>query len=138
MISDKLVAMIKRHEGLRLKPYKCTAGRTTIGYGRNLDDVGISQSEADMLLQSDLACAYSNVNKIFPKFNNLSEARQGVLCDMIFNMGMDGLLKFKNFIAAINSGNYPVAVKEMLDSLWAKQVGDRANELANIMQRGEW
>ena len=59
--SEALIKMIKRHEGLRLKPYKCTAGKTTIGYGRNLTNVGISESEALIMLKADLEKAVKDV-----------------------------------------------------------------------------
>lgn len=57
---------------------------------------------------------------------------------MCFNLGIAGLLKFKKFIAAVNDGFFELAAKEMLDSLWAKQVGNRAIELSEQIKTGEW
>lgn len=129
----KTIDLIKSDEGLNLKPYKDTVGVTTIGYGHNLSE-GISQAAAEFILQEDIAVAERNARKLVKNFDKLTEARQGVLINMSFNLGYMRLLGFKKFLAAVSSGDYQLAVKEMLDSVWAKQVGDRAKRLANIMQ----
>ncbi len=125
---------IKRQEGLRLKPYIDSVGKLTIGYGRNLDDVGISEAEANSMLDADLRIAINEVQRLFPWLINLSESRKNVIYNMAFNMGLPTLQKFKNMIAAINCGDYITAADEMLNSKWARQVGIRADELANIMR----
>lgn len=130
--------LIKKHEGLRLKPYKCTAGKLTIGYGRNIEDRGITEEEAGFLLDNDIKIASNDANKIFKSFYDISEARRWVLINMSLNLGKSRLSGFKKFIAAVDDGNFQLAAKEMLDSAWAKQVTSRALELANIMQRGEF
>ena len=130
--------MTKNFEGLRLKPYKCTAGKLTIGYGRNLEDVGISQAEADMLFERDFAKAEADARKICKDFNidvdNLIEQRFYVLVDMSFNLGYAGLSKFKNMLTAVSKGDYQTAAREMLESLWAIQVGNRATKLSLLME----
>ena len=130
--------MTKTFEGLRLKPYKCTAGKLTIGYGRNLEDVGISQAEADMMFERDFAIAESEVKRLCKEFNidcdSLIEQRFYVLTDMMFNLGYNRLSKFNKFLYALKTGSYTAAADEMLDSVWAKQVGNRATQLSALMR----
>jgi lysozyme len=133
---DLLKEELKRDEGVRLKPYRCTAGKLTIGVGRNLDDVGISQSEADMMLEHDVNKVITQLNYRLPWWCNVSEKRQHVLINMAFNLGIEGLLKFKNTLALIQAGKYQEASVAMLDSRWAKQVGNRAKRLAEEMRQG--
>ena len=128
--------LIKKHEGLRLKPYKCPAGKLTIGYGRNLDDNGISASEAEALLFNDIQKCYADCAKL-PCWNKLNEARQAVLIDMCFNLGINRLKGFKKMFSALERRDYKTASKEMLDSGWARQVKSRATELSKIMQKGD-
>jgi len=131
---ETLVQQIQRHEGLRLKPYYCTAGKLTIGYGRNLEDVGITAHEAAFLLTGDLMRCEDDCLHAFPWFADLSEPRQHVMLNMCFNLGLAGLKKFAKFLTAVELGNYDTAADEMLDSLWAKQVKSRALELAQMMR----
>lgn len=126
----------KRFEGLRLKPYTCPAGRLTIGYGHNLDDNGITEDIAVRLLDADLQAAEREVRQRFTHFYKLNEARQFVLVDMCFNMGAAKLFTFKKMFAALAKDEYPTAAKEMLNSKWARQVGNRAKTLCEIMKSG--
>lgn len=132
---DKLIAQLKLHEGVKLKPYRCTAGKLTIGVGRNLDDVGISMEEADLLLKND-------INNVIRRciglsfWSELSENRKIVLIDMVFNLGWTRFLGFKKTIDLIAKGKYAQASVEMLNSAWAKQVGKRAETLARMMRQG--
>ena len=128
--------MLKRHEGLKLKPYKCSAGKLTIGYGRNLDDVGISKKEAEIMLDNDIARAGSECMRIFPMMYKYSQARQAVLINMMFNLGRTKFLTFKRFIEAVCAEDWGKAAYEMEDSLWFKQVGDRGKELKELMENG--
>jgi len=95
-------ALIARHEGLRLKPYKDTVGKLTIGYGRNLDDIGITIEEALMLLESDIMNSQKSANT-FKWFKGLDEVRQSVVIDMIFNLGLTGFKKFRKTIGLASS-----------------------------------
>jgi lysozyme len=133
----KLKAQLVRHEGLRLRPYRCTAGKLTIGVGRNLEDRGISEDEARVLLENDVAQVESELAKALPWFVRLDEVRQRVLINMGFNLGVPGLLAFKQTLAAVERGDYTAASDRMLDSKWARQVGARATELAAMMKEGK-
>ena len=135
MITDALIASVKRHEGLRLKVYKCTAGKNTIGYGRNLDDVGISADEAEYLLKHDLENAEIDAQR-FPIYEKLNQVRKDVLIEMVFNLGYSRLSGFKKMFAALERKDYDGAANEMLDSKWARDVGERAKTLAYFMRIG--
>ena len=136
-IDDKaLVRQIELHEGLRLKPYRCTAGKLTIGVGRNLEDRGITLSEARMLLANDLADVRNGLLNALPWVAKLDDVRQRVLIDMAFNLGLQGLLEFKRTLAAVQAGQYQQAATMMLQSRWAKQVGQRAERLSRMMVTG--
>ena len=136
-MTTRLREQLIRHEDLRLKPYRDTAGKLTIGCGRNLDDVGISREEAFLLLDNDILRAQTGVIRELPWSVELDRPRFEVLVNMAFNMGVGGLLGFKKFLAALREGHLEAAAKEMLDSLWSQQVGRRADELAQIVRTGE-
>lgn len=127
---------VKAHEGLRLKPYRCSAGKLTIGYGRNLEDNGISKEEAEIMLDNDLEKCRKECLANFNWYGNLDKIRQGVIQEMALNLGMSRLKGFKKMLLAIEIGNYTLASQEMLNSRWAQQVGNRAKTLAEIMRRG--
>lgn len=129
---------LKRHEGLRLKPYKDTEGKITIGYGHNLTDKGITKHIADMLFYYDLWDTCYQVREKLPYSKDLCEPRQTVLVNMAFNMGINGLLSFTEMLNAVKEKDFKKASKEMLNSKWAKQVGSRAEELAVQMKTGEY
>lgn len=127
-----------RDEGLRLKPYKDSVGKTTIGIGRNLDDVGISHGEALMLLANDIESASAALRTQLPWTINLDEVRRAALVNAAFNMGIGGLLAFRHALASLQSGDYETAANQMLESLWAKQVGPRAVRIAEQIRTGQW
>jgi lysozyme len=130
---NNLERQLLRHEGLKLKPYRDTVGKLTIGIGRNLDDNGISESEALTMLRNDIAEVKSSLER-FKWYERIDANRQDVIANMCFNMGLPTLLKFKRMIKALEDHNYNQAANEMLDSKWAQQVGNRAVELARIMR----
>lgn len=134
----QLKELISLHEGIKLKPYRCTAGKLTIGIGRNLDENGINQDEAQLLFENDINRCIKQLNAEFSWFSRLGEVRQAVLIDMCFNLGINGLCNFKDTLKLIENGRYKEASKEMLNSLWAEQVKDRAIQLSNMMSSGEW
>jgi lysozyme len=137
-LMDRIKEQLVRHEGLRLKPYRCTAGKLTIGIGRNLDDCGISQSEAYVMLINDIMnCEKQLQAKIPDIYNGLDEVRKSVLLNMCFNLGISGLLGFKNTLAFVKAGDWERAANNMLVSKWAKQVGRRAIELSELMRKGK-
>lgn len=133
-----LKVQLVKHEGLRLKPYHCTAGKLTIGVGRNLDDKGITEAEAAALLDNDINEVWKECSSRLAAFGfgALDDARQHVLLDMAFNLGVPGLLRFKKMLDAIGRRDFDAAAREMLESQWARQVGDRAVELAQMMKDG--
>lgn len=136
-MNEKLMYRLIEEEGMKLKPYRCPAGKLTIGVGRNLEDKGLSNEEALFLLQNDIIEAVKELKKAFLFFDSLNETRQIVLIDMCFNLGINGLKKFKKMIKALENKDFSLASKEMLSSCWAKQVGARARSLALLMETGE-
>lgn len=133
MPMNSLERQLAKHEGLRLKPYQCTAGKLTIGYGRNLEDNGITKAEALTMLRNDIANVKSELERL-GWWRRLDDARQDVIANMAFNIGLTRLLTFKRMIAAIEDADYTKAADEMMDSKWAAQVGSRAVELARKMK----
>lgn len=132
----KLIQELTKDEALKLFPYHDSVGKVTIGIGRNLTDVGISREEASYLLDNDINKVIAQLNDKLPWWITLSENRQRVLVNMCFNMGINDLLAFKNTLAAMKSGDYKAAADGMGKSLWAKQVGERAKRLADMMKDG--
>lgn len=134
-MNDQLVEQLKRHEGMELKPYRCSEGKLTIGFGRNLDDRGISVGEANFMLRNDISQAYIDLLQNHPWIDQLDAARRDVFINMVFNLGINRFNGFKKAIAAAKVGDFELCAKEMLDSKWANQVGRRANDLAEQMVR---
>jgi len=125
-------------EGLKLKPYKDTEGVLTIGIGKNLEDVGISEDEAIYMLRNDIKRAVKEAREVFgAAFDELDAVRQNVIVNMMFNLGKPRFLTFRKFIKAVKEKDFKKASVEMLDSKWAKQVKDRAERLAYMMRTGE-
>ena len=133
---EKLVVELTRDEGIRLKPYRCTAGKLTVGIGRNLDDVGLTTEEANYLLRNDIARAEKDLDTYLSWWRTLDPVRQRVIVNMAFNLGVQGLLAFKNTLALVKSGRYLEAAQNMLATKWAAQVGPRAQRLAMMMRDG--
>ena len=134
---DEIVTIVKRHEGYRKFVYLCPQGEPTIGYGRTLRIKGISEPEATQLLLNDLNEALQLTLDRIPWAKYLDEDRLAVLVMMTFNLGVDGLLKFKNMLAALEKKDYQKAASEMISSRWSKQVGSRSHELAEAMLTGK-
>lgn len=140
-IKADLTKQLRRDEGEVLSEYKDHLGYSTIGVGRLIDKRkggGITQEESAYLLSNDIDRKSAEVFKRIPWAAKLDAARQGVLINMAFQMGTDGLLGFKNTLAMIQSGNYARASDGMLNSLWARQTPARAQRLAKQMRTGEW
>ena len=131
-----LLSSVIVHEGFSRYIYLDSVGVRTVGFGRNLDDRGISREEAEMLLLNDLETSTKEAKK-FEFYENLtSNNRRDVIVEMLFNLGLTRFKEFKKTIGYINQANYSAAADEMLDSRWAKQVGQRALTLSNKFRAG--
>ena len=126
---------IRKHEGCRLVPYEDSEGVLTVGIGRNLRDVPFTMYEVELMFDTDFRRASKAVEN-FTFYSHLSEPRRGVVIEMVFQMGVGGVSKFKKFRAACMRHDWESAAIEMLDSKWAKQTPERASELAEIFERG--
>jgi lysozyme len=135
MDNDILIKNLIADEGLRLKPYTDTVGKLTIGVGRNLDDEGITTEEALYLLNNDIQRVEKELMPL-PNFSQLSGPRQRVIMEMAFNIGFQGVMNFKDMWKAIQAHDWDGAANAMLNSLWAKEVGQRAVRLATSMRTG--
>lgn len=132
-----LIKLLKRDEGERLKPYRCTAGKLTIGVGRNLEDVGISKEESDYLLTNDISRVTVEISRHLPWALKLDDARFSVILSMVFQMGMGGVKNFRKFLNALQMGDYTKASIEMMDSKWAQHDSpNRAKRLSEVMRTG--
>ena len=130
--------MIKRHEGLNLKPYLCPAGKLTIGYGRNIEDVGISEEEAVGLLHADITSAVRELEREFGPgwYNGMSRVRAAALIDMMFNLGATRFGAFKKMIAAVRKQKWEKAADEAKNSKWYNQVGGRGETIVRMLREG--
>jgi len=124
------------HEGLELMPYKCSAGYLTIGCGRNLESRGITYDEAMFLLENDLMLYTAELETAFPVVKELDTVRKMTLINMAFNLGITKLKQFKLMWAAIEDNDFDAASQEMLNSKWARDVGNRSLELSEQMRTG--
>ena len=131
-----LGAELRREEGFRPKPYRDQYGNLTVGYGRNLDDHGISEAEAAILLANDIATAAKLCRTRFAWYGALSAARRRALADMAFNMGLPRLLGFKNMLAAFAAGDFAEAANQAEASIWFHQVGERGTRIAGLIRQG--
>ena len=141
-MKQELIRQLKGDEGTRSTVYLDSLGYWTIGVGRLVDSrktsVGLRQNEIDLMLQNDVDDRINALMKALPWFQNLDDARQGVLLNMAFQLGVAGLLAFKNTLALIEKGDYQGAAAAMLDSKWAQQTFNRAKRLADQMKTGVW
>ncbi len=140
MITE-LATQLRRDEGEKLWAYKDHLGFLTIGIGRLIDKAkggGITQGESTYLFENDINRITNTLDTRLPWWRKLDEARQGVLVAMAFQMGVDGLLGFRNTLEMVRVGNYEGASKNMLNSMWAKQTPERALRLSNQMKDGNW
>ena len=135
---NKLIEQLKRHEGVKLKPYKCSAGKLTIGVGKNIEDNGITLEEAEYLLQNDIAEARSQLLHAFPWMGEFNDARISAMINFTFNVGIGTVKKFENTLSYMQSGEWDKAADEMMDSRWARQVGNRAIEVTDQIRTGKW
>jgi len=117
-----MVARVREHEGYRRFPYRDTKGILTIGIGRNLDHVGVDETEAAYLLARDLRRAEAKAAAVVPGFDALDGPRQAAFVELAFNLGAARLAQFTRMLAATAERDWPRAAAELLDSAWATQV----------------
>lgn len=133
---QKLVEQLMLHEGVRAKPYMDSVGKITIGCGRNLSDVGLSDEEIFVLLNNDIDAVIHDLDA-FPWFTSLDPIRQRVLCDLRFNLGPVRLRGFKMLLRAMSEADHPAAAHALQHSLWYSQVGTRGPRLVNMLRTGD-
>ena len=140
MIKDSY-SQLRRDEGERLSAYQDHLGFWTIGVGILIDarkGGGLLPEESEFIFQNRLKLLNAELEKRLPWIKKLDPARRGVLVNMAFQMGVAGLLGFKNTLALIDRGEYEKASREMLGSKWAQQTPARANRLSVQMSSGVW
>lgn len=122
--------------GTAVKPGTLVKGHVTVGIGRALDVRGITPDEAKYLLTNDINSFFLGLQQRYVWFNNLDDVRQRVMCNLAFNMGLDGIAKFHEMLEYIADGRYGLAASAMEDSIWFHQVGARAVRLVDAMRTG--
>ena len=139
-VPDELIAQLKEDEGLRLVAYQDTLGHWTIGYGHTPAHPGTTwtKEQALTMLRADCAAALRDVDRVLPWARSLGTVRHAVFVNMAFNMGIGRLSGFHRALAAARHGDHEACALHMQDSLWARQVGDRARRLARQMRTNEW
>lgn len=151
---DRLIQDLIRDEDIRqfayddatgkpVKPDSHIFGKITIGIGRNLVDLGLSRNEAIYLANNDISRLESELDRAWPYWRELSAGRQRAMLNMAFNLGISGLLKFRDMLTAMERGDFEAAAREAYDSHWAQQVGDgpggkddRADRIVKLIREG--
>lgn len=129
---------IQAEEGKRLTPYRDQYGWLTIGYGRNLDASGISEDEAELMLDNDLARYSAAVHIRLPWSDSMDEVRKAVLIGLAMNMGTGGLMGFHVMLQACQDQRWEDAAVALLDSRYAQQLPERAHRYAAQLRTGVW
>ena len=136
-----IIEMLRKHEGVETHAYVDTVGKVTIGVGRNIDKnlgLGLSDDEIDYLLANDLQRVEAELSQTFEWYDDLNDARKDAMMDICFNLGLPRLMLFKKSLAAMSNRHYEIAAVELLDSLWARQVGQRAITISEIVRTGDY
>jgi lysozyme len=155
-IIKEIIPRVKKHEGVKPKKYLDSRNIPTVGIGLNLNrkdadeklkSVGanpikvkngtqaLTEEQMEKLLMSDLKASKKSVEKIIGNLSAHPAGVQGVLIEMAFNLGASGLSKFEKFLKNVKDKNYKEASREMLNSSWSKQVGNRAKTLSEIVAK---
>jgi lysozyme len=137
-----IVDQLKRDEGVRPAAYQDHLGFWTIGVGRLIDGrkagAGLRMKEIEQMLANDIAEREQALRLSLPWFDSLDEPRQAVLVNMAFQLGMAGLMQFKDTLRLVREGDYDAAAAAMLQSKWAAQTPERAKRVAKQMETGTW
>lgn len=126
-----LIEDLKQEEGFEGVVYKCSEGFDTIGYGSRMP---ITKEEAELLLEYRLKGMKAQLTGYLYDIDIKDEAWD-ILFNMSYQMGVKGVLNFKNMIKALKDNDYKEASIQMLDSLWAKQTPNRAKRLSDRMSK---
>jgi len=140
-MSDRLISMLKMHEGIETHAYQCSANKITIGVGRNVDPVdglGLSQDEIEYLLKNDIDRVRLELGDEYEWFDDLVPARQDAMIDISFNLGATRLRKFKKALKAMSEEDYEKAANEFMDSRWSEQVGRRSYTVTQMIRKGSY
>ena len=128
---------LRRDESVRDTMYRDELGNATVGVGHNLS-TPLSARAIQMILEDDVSAKKIEMDASLPWAASLDDARYGALLNLSFNMGVGGLLGFPRMLRAIQAQDWDVAARELLDSRYARQVGDRATRLAEQLRTGSW
>lgn len=140
-MSQQLIDMLKRHEGVEHFAYECSQSKVTVGCGRNIDrdgGLGLSDDEIDYLLQNDIKRCREELSNEYSWFHRLDAVRQDAIIDLFFNLGATRFRQFKKAIGYLESDDYIMSAAEFLDSRWSQQVGYRAEEICEMIETGEY
>jgi lysozyme len=137
-----IVDQLKRDEGVRQVAYQDSLGLWTIGVGRLIDGrkvgAGLRMKEIEQMLLNDIADREQALRLSLPWFDSLDEVRQAVLVNMAFQLGVVGLMQFKDTLNRVREGDYAGAAVAMLESKWASQTPERAKRVSKQMETGAW
>lgn len=125
-MKDLLRKDLIRDEGIRLRPYKCPANKTTIGVGRNIEDIGITTTEAHYLLDNDIDRVFRELDANLSWWRGRPEHVQRGMANACFQLGITKLLEFRRMLSALQAGDYNTAQIEAKDSNWYRQTPARA------------
>lgn len=140
-MSKKLIEMLKRHEGSEKHAYQCPAGHATIGVGRCIESgvgLGLTDEEIEYLLANDIVRTRSELSSEYAWFDDLDHVRQDAMIDIAFNLGATKLRKFRKALSAMSLWHFDLAASEFANSRWSSQVGQRAEELCEMIATGEY
>ena len=142
MNMERLLKSVKEHEGYRNKVYLDTLGKRTVGVGHLCvedfweDDKEYEEDFLMDILKKDLQEAIRGARSLMEEHDcvDIDEQAEEILIEMVFQLGKNGVSKFKNMWKALAEKNYIGASYEMLDSRWAKQTPNRAKAMAKTMK----
>ena len=129
-----LIERLKVNEGFRSRVYQCSLGFDTIGYGFAIKDLELTEKEAEYLLANRVSQKHLHLLDNLDWYSDMPPEVQGVILEMVYQLGFTGFTKFKKAISNMIDKNWKEAATEMLDSRWAKQTPNRANQLADIVR----
>ena len=129
-----LIERLKVNEGFRSSVYQCSLGFDTIGYGFAIKDLELTEKEAEYLLANRVSQKHLHLLDNLDWYSDMPPEVQGVILEMVYQLGFSGFKKFKKAISNMKSKDWKGAATEMLDSRWAKQTPNRANQLADIVR----